>query len=77
MQRTLVTTVLYRQRISDFMRFTKEMIRYEKNKEGVLTVSLNLPRMKTDVPLTVAHIRKLLRYSSRETVIFQRHGPEI
>jgi integrase len=42
------------QRISDFMRFTKEMIRYEKNKEGVLKPFIEFTQVKTDKIMTVA-----------------------
>jgi len=42
------------QRISDFMRFTKEMIRYEKNKDGVLKPFIEFTQVKTDKIMTVA-----------------------
>lgn len=42
------------QRISDFMRFTKDMIRYEKNKEGVLKPFIEFTQVKTDKIMTVA-----------------------
>ena len=42
------------QRISDFMRFTKDMIRFEKNKEGVLKPFIEFTQVKTDKIMTVA-----------------------
>jgi integrase len=42
------------QRISDFMRFTKDMIRYEKNKDGVLKPFIEFTQVKTDKIMTVA-----------------------
>ncbi len=42
------------QRISDFMRFTKDMIRYEKNKDGVLKPFIEFTQIKTDKIMTVA-----------------------
>jgi integrase len=42
------------QRISDFMRFRKEMIRYEKNKQGVLKPYIEFTQVKTDKIMTVA-----------------------
>jgi hypothetical protein len=42
------------QRISDFMRFTKDMIRYEKNKEGVLKPFIEFTQIKTDKIMTIA-----------------------
>ena len=42
------------QRVSDFMRFTKSMIRYEKNKEGVLKPFIEFTQVKTDKIMTVA-----------------------
>jgi integrase len=41
------------QRVSDFMRFTKEMIRYEKNKEGVLRPLIEFTQKKTGKDMTV------------------------
>jgi integrase len=42
------------QRISDFMRFVKDMIRYEKNKEGLLKPFIEFTQVKTDKIMTVA-----------------------
>jgi len=42
------------QRISDFMRFDKSMIRYEKNKQGVLKPFIEFTQVKTDKTMTVA-----------------------
>ena len=41
------------QRVSDFMRFTKNMIRYEKNKEGILKPFIEFTQKKTDKEMTV------------------------
>lgn len=42
------------QRISDFMRFNKEMIRYERNKKGVLKPLIEFTQVKTNKVMTVA-----------------------
>ncbi len=42
------------QRISDFMRFNKSMIRYEKNKQEVLKPFIEFTQVKTDKVMTVA-----------------------
>lgn len=42
------------QRISDFMRFNKSMIRYEKNKQGVLKPFIEFTQVKTNKVMTVA-----------------------
>lgn len=42
------------QRISDFMRFNKSMIRYEKNKQGVLKPFLEFTQVKTGKLMVVA-----------------------
>jgi integrase len=41
------------QRISDFMRFDKSMIRYEKNKQGILKPFIEFTQVKTDKLMTV------------------------
>ena len=41
------------QRVSDFMRFTKDMIRYEKNKEGVQKPLIEFTQKKTGKEMTV------------------------
>ncbi|QKJ63354.1 phage integrase SAM-like domain-containing protein [Flavobacterium sp. M31R6] len=41
------------QRVSDFLRFDKSMIRYEKNKQGVLTPLIEFTQMKTDKLMTI------------------------
>ena len=42
------------QRVSDFMRFDKSMIRYEKNKQGILKPFLEFTQVKTNKVMTVA-----------------------
>jgi hypothetical protein len=42
------------QRISDFMRFDKSMIRYEMNKQGILKPFIEFTQVKTDKLMTVA-----------------------
>lgn len=42
------------QRISDFMRFDKSMIRYEKNKQGISKPFIEFTQVKTDKVMTVA-----------------------
>ncbi|EOG6896701.1 phage integrase SAM-like domain-containing protein [Flavobacterium psychrophilum] len=50
----LIISAYTGQRISDFMRFTKEMIRYEKNKDGILKPFIEFTQIKTDKIMTVA-----------------------
>ena len=42
------------QRISDYMRFDKSMIRYEKNKQGILKPFIEFTQVKTNKLMTVA-----------------------
>lgn len=42
------------QRISDFMRFDKSFIRYEKNKQGILKPFIEFTQVKTNKVMTVA-----------------------
>jgi integrase len=42
------------QRISDFMRFDKSLIRYEKNKQGILKPFIEFTQVKTNKVMTVA-----------------------
>jgi integrase len=42
------------QRISDFMRFDKSMIRHEKNKQGILKPFIEFTQVKTNKVMTVA-----------------------
>jgi integrase len=41
------------QRVSDFLRFEKSMIRYEKNKTGILTPLIEFTQVKTDKIMTI------------------------
>jgi integrase len=46
------------QRVSDFLRFNKSMIRYEKNKEGILKPLIEFTQVKTDKIMTIPlHIK--------------------
>ncbi|TXD48664.1 tyrosine-type recombinase/integrase [Polaribacter sp. IC073] len=49
------------QRVSDFMRFTKEMIRYEKNKnDGILKPLIEFTQKKTNKMMTVPLHKKVI-----------------
>ncbi|MBA4320960.1 MAG: hypothetical protein C0412_21425, partial [Flavobacterium sp.] len=60
------------QRISDFMRFTKEMIRYEKNKDGVLKPFIEFTQVKTDKIMTVALHPKVIEILEKRNGIFPK-----
>jgi len=49
------------QRVSDFMRFKKEMIRYEKNKEGKLKPLIEFAQKKTGKLMTVPLSEKVIK----------------
>lgn len=48
------------QRVSDFMRFNKEMIRYEKNKEGVSKPLIEFTQKKTGKIMTIPLSQKVM-----------------
>ncbi len=48
------------QRVSDFLRFEKSMIRYEKNKKGVLKPLIEFTQVKTDKIMTVPLHSKIM-----------------
>ncbi len=48
------------QRVSDFLRFDKSMIRYEKNKEGVLKPLIEFTQVKTDKIMTIPLHSKIM-----------------
>ena len=48
------------QRISDFLRFDKSMIRYEKNKDGVLKPLIEFTQVKTDKLMTIPLHSKII-----------------
>lgn len=50
----LIISCYTAQRVSDFMRFDKSMIRQEKNKEGILKPFIEFTQKKTDKIMTVA-----------------------
>jgi integrase len=57
----LVISCYTGQRVSDFMRFTKEMIRYEKNKsDGILKPLLEFTQKKTTKIMTVPLHKKVM-----------------
>ena len=60
------------QRISDFMRFTKEMIRYEKNKDGVLKPFIEFTQVKTDKIMTVALHPKVIEILEKRSGDFPK-----
>jgi hypothetical protein len=60
------------QRISDFMRFKKEMIRYEKNKDGVLKPFIEFTQVKTDKIMTVALHPKVIEILERRNGNFPK-----
>lgn len=48
------------QRISDFMRFDKNMVRYEKNKDGILKPLIEFTQIKTNKIMTIPLSKKVL-----------------
>ena len=59
------------QRVSDFMRFTKEMIRYEKNKnDGELKPLIEFTQKKTDKLMTVPLHKKVLEILKKRDGLF-------
>ena len=48
------------QRVSDFLRFDKSMIRYEKNKEGILKPLIEFTQVKTDKIMTIPLHKKIM-----------------
>jgi integrase len=60
------------QRVSDFMRFTKEMIRFEKNKEGVLKPLIEFTQKKTGKEMTVPLSQKVMEILSKRNGEFPR-----
>ena len=60
------------QRVSDFMRFTKEMIRFEKNKEGVLKPLIEFTQKKTGKEMTVPLSQKVMDILSKRNREFPR-----
>ena len=60
------------QRVSDFMRFTKEMIRFEKNKEGVLKPLIEFTQKKTGKEMTVPLSQKVMDILSKRNGEFPR-----
>jgi len=49
------------QRVSDFMRFDKSMIRYEKNKKGVLKPLMEFTQVKTGKMMTIPIHKKIIK----------------
>ncbi|MEI6865775.1 phage integrase SAM-like domain-containing protein [Flavicella sp.] len=60
------------QRVSDFMRFTKEMIRYENNKEGVLKPLIEFTQVKTGKIMTVALHPKVIEILEKRSGDFPK-----
>ena len=64
------------QRISDFMRFTKEMQRYEKNKDGVLKPFIEFTQVKTGKIMTVALHPKVIEILDKRNGNFPKVIPD-
>lgn len=60
------------QRVSDFMRFTKSMIRYEKNKEGVLKPLIEFTQQKTGKLMTIPLSSKTIEILDKRQGDFPR-----
>lgn len=60
------------QRVSDFMRFTKNMIRYERNKEGVLKALIEFTQKKTGKVMTIPLSAKVTDILSKRNGEFPR-----
>jgi hypothetical protein len=60
------------QRISDFMRFTKKMIRYERNKQSILKPFIEFTQVKTDKVMIVALHPKVMEILSKRNGEFPK-----
>ena len=60
------------QRISDFMRFNKSMIRYEKNKQGDLKPLIEFTQVKTDKIMTIALHPKVIEVLNKRNGDFPK-----
>lgn len=60
------------QRVSDFMRFTKGMIRFEKNKEGVLKPLIEFTQKKTGKGMTIPLSQKVVDILNKRKGEFPR-----
>ena len=60
------------QRISDFMRFTKEMIRYEKNNANILKPLIEFTQQKTNKKMTVPLSPKVIEILNRRNGEFPK-----
>lgn len=60
------------QRISDFLRFDKSMIRYEKNKEGVLKPLIEFTQVKTDKKMSIPLHSKIIEILKKHEGNFPR-----
>jgi hypothetical protein len=64
----LIISCFTGQRISDFMRFDKTMIRHEKNRQGELKPFIEFTQVKTDKLMTIALHPKVIE------ILSKRHG---
>lgn len=60
------------QRVSDFLRFDKSMIRYEKNKAGVLKPLIEFTQVKTDKMMTIPLHKKIIEIMKKYDGNFPR-----
>ena len=60
------------QRISDFMRFTKKMIRYERNKQSILKPFIEFTQVKTDKVMIVALHPKVIEILNKRNGDFPK-----
>jgi len=60
------------QRVSDFMRFTKKMIRFEKNKDGILKPLIEFTQKKTGKEMTVPLSQKVIDILNKRSGEFPR-----
>ncbi|MBG7610846.1 phage integrase SAM-like domain-containing protein, partial [Polaribacter sp. BAL334] len=60
------------QRISDFMRFDKSMIRYEKNNKGILHPFLEFTQIKTNKRMTIALHPKVIEILNKRNGNFPK-----
>ena len=60
------------QRVSDFLRFDKSMIRYEKNKSGVLKPLLEFTQVKTGKIMTIPLHKKIIKILNKYEDEFPR-----
>lgn len=68
----LIISCYLGQRVSDFMRFTSKMIRYEKNKEGITKPLIEFTQKKTNKKMTIPLLPKVIDILNKRNKEFPR-----